>query len=111
MWQYRGEILRVVDGDTLDVRIDCGFHISTTQRLRLLGVDTPERSDPGWAEATAFTAAYCPVGRKVIIETEKSDSFGRYLAKVTPVDEQDGVASGSVNDALLSSGHAVPYAR
>ena len=36
------QVLRVVDGDTIDVDIDLGFDISLTKRVRLSGVDTPE---------------------------------------------------------------------
>lgn len=111
MWTYRGRILRVIDGDTVDVLVDLGFHIQSTQRLRLLYVDTPERNESGWLEATTFTRSLLPTGQSVVIKTEKADSFGRYLAEVFPVDEQDGIAAGSVNTALLASGHAVEYRR
>ena len=52
---YPAKIKRVIDGDTIDLVIDLGFRISTVQRIRLIDVDTPERGDPDWANATAFT--------------------------------------------------------
>ena len=43
MYEYRvKQVLRVVDGDTIDVDIDLGFDISFTSRVRLAGIDTPE---------------------------------------------------------------------
>ena len=43
MYEYRvKKVLRVVDGDTIDVDIDLGFNVSYTQRVRLAGIDTPE---------------------------------------------------------------------
>ena len=43
MYEYNSRILRVVDGDTIDVDIDLGFGITmVNQRIRLQGVDTPE---------------------------------------------------------------------
>ena len=43
MYQYRCQILRVVDGDTVDIDIDLGFGVwMRKQRVRLYGVDTPE---------------------------------------------------------------------
>ena len=42
MWDYRAKLKRIVDGDTLEVIIDVGFHGTQTEQLRLLGVNTPE---------------------------------------------------------------------
>lgn len=43
IWAYRAKVERVIDGDTLDVTVDAGFANYRTERLRLLGVNTPER--------------------------------------------------------------------
>ena len=43
MYEYRAKINRVVDGDTVDVDIELGFDIVLTgQRVRIMGIDTPE---------------------------------------------------------------------
>mgnify|MGYP003647432670 CR=1 FL=1 len=42
MFEYYCKVERVVDGDTIDVNIDLGFDVCTKQRVRLLGIDTPE---------------------------------------------------------------------
>jgi len=43
MYEYYCEVTRIVDGDTLDVDIDLGFATKLTkQRIRMLGIDTPE---------------------------------------------------------------------
>ena len=42
MYTYNIELLRVVDGDTIDAKIDLGFDVSVKKRVRFLGVDTPE---------------------------------------------------------------------
>jgi len=39
---YKGQLLKTVDGDTIDVLISLGFNISFKCRLRLYGVNTPE---------------------------------------------------------------------
>lgn len=72
---------RVVDGDTIDVIIDMGFYIFTEQRLRLNGVDTPERGKPGYDAASAFVAAKLK-GMKFKLITHKGDKYGRFLADV-----------------------------
>ena len=42
MYYYKTEVLRVVDGDTVDVRMDLGFNVWHKCRVRLLGINAPE---------------------------------------------------------------------
>ena len=42
MYQYKAKLIRVVDGDTVDAMIDCGFSTFKKERIRLYGIDTPE---------------------------------------------------------------------
>ena len=42
MFDYRCKLLRVVDGDTIDVNLDLGFNVWHKARVRMLGIDTPE---------------------------------------------------------------------
>lgn len=46
MYTYKCTIVRVVDGDTIDIAIDLGFNITIKERVRLEGVDTPEVYGP-----------------------------------------------------------------
>lgn len=103
MYEYRGVMTRAVDGDTIDVTLDLGFNIRKTERLRLLNVDSPERGEPGWAEATEYVKAAL-TDQVLRVRTYKADSFGRYLADVWLGDE-------NFNQRLISSGHAKPYVR
>jgi micrococcal nuclease len=101
---YRATLERIVDGDTIDVLLDLGFKIHTRQRLRLLGIDTPERGQPGYLEATHELAELLnPTGRPqpLIVHTIKRDGFGRWLATVW-VEGSDT----SINDQMIERGHA-----
>ena len=43
MYEYRAKVVKVVDGDTVDVDIDLGFGIVLSdERVRIMGIDTPE---------------------------------------------------------------------
>ena len=42
MYQYKAKLVRVVDGDTVDAMIDCGFSTFKKERIRLYGIDAPE---------------------------------------------------------------------
>jgi micrococcal nuclease len=82
---YNATVIRTVDGDTIDVRFDNG----RTERVRILGADTPETVDPRKPvqcyghEASAYTHERL-YGRRVRLETdvEKRDKYGRLLAYV-----------------------------
>jgi micrococcal nuclease len=103
MYQYNATVLRWVDGDTVDLRVDVGFRVYMETRFRLNGVDTPERGCENYAQAKEFCQAQAPVGSEVLINTYKADKYGRWLVTV--------MASGTVplNDRLISAGLAVPY--
>jgi len=103
-YRYRAEIVRWVDGDTVDVVVDLGFKIQTKQRLRLFGVNTPERGKPGFREATEYCEGRAPQGSTVEVSTYKTGKFGRWLADVFVDGDED-----SVNKGLLETGHAVEY--
>jgi micrococcal nuclease len=99
----RAQVLRVVDGDTIRVRLD-----GRTERVRYIGVDTPESVKPGAAvqcfakRASAANAALV-AGRNVrlIADVEQRDRYGRLLAYVYR--EPDGAF---VNARLVRDGYA-----
>ncbi|MDQ3470167.1 MAG: thermonuclease family protein [Actinomycetota bacterium] len=101
-----GTVEFVVDGDTIDVIVD-----GTEERVRLLGIDTPETHvDDGppecyGPEAAAFTTSLLPVGTTVRLERDivGRDDYGRLLAYVYRAD--DGLL---VNEELLRQGYAQP---
>lgn len=108
-WIWNCQIYDVIDGDTIDVKIDCGFHSVRTERIRLLGINCPERGAPGGHEATEFTRDWITEEYKesysgFVIQTSKSDSFGRYLGTIWR--NHDGRC---LNTDLLESGHAVEF--
>ena len=110
IWNYRCKVLRVIDGDTLDVEIDVGFQIRMTQRLRLLGINTPELKRPTMTEGQAATDALKELLQVAVdsqgwhyIHTEQDDAFGRYLATIHISDTL------TVNAEMIRTGHAVAF--
>lgn len=114
MYEYRvKQVLRVVDGDTIDVDLDLGFNISYTQRVRLAGIDTPESRTTDKAEKALglevkkHLAELLKSSTQIVIRTEKPDStekYGRILGWIF----LDG-SSESVNNALIADGYAWDY--
>lgn len=88
-------VTRVIDGDTIDVAID-----GQTFRVRYVGVNTPERDEPCYAEATQANRDLVD-GKTVTLVTDTSDTdrFDRLLRYIYA----DGVF---VNDALVRNGYA-----
>ena len=103
-------VTHVVDGDTIDVEID-----GRTERVRLIGIDTPETKKPNTPiecfgpEASAFTTALLPVGLDVRIERDivGRDDYGRLLGYVHLLDA-DGDATMFVNMEIVEQGYARP---
>ena len=115
MYEYRAIIRRVVDGDTVDITLDLGFDILYNNRIRLLGIDTPESRTRDLDEKKLGLAAkdrvkeLCPVGSTVMVKTTKDGrgKFGRILGEIYVDGPDDAVVN--VNRLLVDEGHAVEY--
>jgi len=97
-------ITNVVDGDTCDILIDLGFSVKVKTRFRLASINTPERGQPGWQEATDFLNKY--LNKPVTVQSTKVDKYGRYLAEIF-VESPNGLVS--INQIILSKGLGVRY--
>lgn len=100
MFHYTATLDRVIDGDTYILDVDLGFRIHAKLHIRALGVDTPDRGEVGYDEATAFVTEFL-TGKSITILTEKDKTtFERWLAWV--------YADGhSVDTALIKAGLGV----
>lgn len=113
MYEYKAVVDRVVDGDTLDLIIDLGFDIRYKQRVRLLGVDTPEVRTRDLDEKEAGQQASEFVKQAVFwsqvtvhTQYDRRGKYGRVLAKIYYTDENGDQVC--LNDELLRQGHAAP---
>jgi micrococcal nuclease len=102
--------IRVIDGDSLELSVDVGFSMQANRlRIRLLGIDCPERREEGWNEAGDFTREWIGDGEGVMVKTHRQDGFGRWLGDVFREDE-DGRAV-DLGRALMDAGHAMVWRR
>jgi micrococcal nuclease len=101
-----GVVAHVVDGDTIELRIG-----GRDERVRMIGIDTPELHPDGGApecfaaEATDFTAGELPTGSEVRLERDVvgRDDYGRVLAYVYR--RADDVL---INELVVARGYARP---
>jgi micrococcal nuclease len=115
---YKAELIRVVDGDTVELMIDQGFSNFTKQTMRLYGIDAPElRTKEGKAAKAWLWDALQPL-EAIYVQTiqlstkAKRDKYGRFLAVLygfEPVlSSLDGpkVNGCSFNAEMIREGHA-----
>ncbi len=117
MFQYNCKILRVVDGDTVDVDIDLGFGIwMHKERIRMFGIDTPEsrtRDDIEKIYGNAskeYVKSFLPIGSIQTLETQKDKTgkFGRILGKFLVFDSKED-RQMSLHDIMIREHHGVAY--
>jgi endonuclease YncB( thermonuclease family) len=109
MYEYKvKEVVRVVDGDTVDVILDLGFGLFKKERCRVAGVDTPEKRTRNDKEkmlgndATAFAEQWFAEEGSIIVKTEKDGKYGRMLATFYRGEE-------CFNHRLIDEGFAWSY--
>ena len=115
MYEYRARVIKVIDGDTVDVDIDLGFGVwLKDERVRIMGIDTPESRTRDKVEKKFGLAAKARLkellGAKPILKTQvgkggedMKGKFGRILGDFLT---EDGKKCGEL---LVKEGHAVKY--
>ena len=114
-YEYNCIINKVVDGDTVDIDIDLGFNIILTgERVRIMGIDTPESRTSDEVEKIFGLAAKerlkSLLGKKAILKTQidkdgddLKGKFGRILGDFIAPDGR------MVTEIMIEEGHCVPY--
>lgn len=109
MYEYKATVHRIIDGDTVDVTIDLGFEMTTKQRIRLYGINTPETRTRDLEEKKRGKASKARLlelinsgDRQIILQTLKRGKYGRILGKLLHPETRE-----NYNRTLLKEGHAV----
>jgi len=114
MYEYRAKVLKVIDGDTVDVDIDLGFDIELkNERVRIIGIDTPEKRTRDKVQKLFGIAATKRVKEllkgKVVLKTkidrdgdDATGKFGRILGDFI-------IGDKTLTEILIEEGHAVDY--
>ena len=115
MYEYKCKVLKVIDGDTVDVDIDLGFGVwLKKERVRIMGIDTPESRTRDKVEKKFGLASKAKLKELLkdgaILKTEVSKKgedmkgkFGRILGDFILEDDR------RVTEVLIDEGHAVAY--
>lgn len=94
-----GRVVKVADGDTITIMTD-----NQKERIRLVGIDTPEKKQPVWGQRAKDFTTRLVMGKDVRVETdvEERDRYGRVLGYVY-------VDKTFVNLELVRQGYAMLY--
>ena len=119
-WNYTvASVDRIIDGDTIDITIDLGFDLSIKQRVRVAGVDTPEKRTSDhevekplgedatyWLQSQLDTAA--AAGYDLMVRTQlgsgATGKYGRLLGWLYV-----GDSDVSLNEKMIEEGYAWEY--
>ena len=120
MYEYKAKLLKVVDGDTVDVDIDLGFGVwLRNERVRIMGIDTPESRTSDKVEKLFGLAAKKRLKelltKDIVLKTFKGrggedakGKFGRILGDFSvyyPLEDRWCMAT----EIMIKEGHAVHY--
>ena len=122
MYEYRCKIVKIIDGDTVDVDIDLGFGVwMHKERVRMMGIDTPESRTRDKVEkkfglaSKEYVKAYLPIGSMQVLKTEidksgedKKGKFGRILGDFLVYDSSED-ATKRLTEVMISQGYGVAY--
>ena len=115
MYEYRCKVVRVVDGDTVDVDIDLGFGVVyANQRVRLYGIDTPESRTRDKTEkrfgklASRFLSEKLGDSCTLRTRLDGKGKFGRILGEFLVYDHLTD-SEMTVNDMMIREHLAVAY--
>jgi micrococcal nuclease len=110
MYDYKVLTHRIVDGDTYDLTVDLGFHLTARIRVRLLGGDTPEvfgKASPeerlAGRAASACALSFFEEHTHVYVNTQKTGKYGRWLGSVRGRDPNFNAVN--LLDYLREAGH------
>jgi len=109
MYEYAvKKIVKIVDGDTIDIEIDLGFSLTKKERVRLAGIDTPESRTRDLEEkaegllAKSFLEKQLDKAVDLRVKTEKDGKYGRMLGWLHDGDK-------NINKYMVIKGYAWEY--
>jgi micrococcal nuclease len=111
MYEYRiKKVVKVVDGDTVDLEIDLGFSLTKKERCRIAGIDTPEcrtrnKEEKQYGQAAKlYMTGMLKNAKELRVRTEKDGKYGRMLGWIYADDNEL-----SLNEQMVVDGYAWKY--
>lgn len=102
LYCYESSLIRVIDGDTIYLKVDHGFRTYTDRSVRLNRIDAPEirgKEKVDGQKAKAFVEDVLNNCSQITLQSQKVDSFGRAIGEIWADDQ-------NLSDLLVSEGFA-----
>ncbi len=109
LYNYKARVLRIVDGDTVNLEIDLGMKVFLKSNCRLSGINAPELRSTDLSvrekamQAKMYLGGLLPIDSIVELQSMSLDKYGRSIGQITT---KEGIV---VNDEMIKSGNAIVY--
>lgn len=108
-YNYHARLVKVVDGDTVDLEVDLGFYVYKRVRFRLARIDAPEvrgeHKEAGKRAKSAVIEVLELADDDLWVESEKTGKYGRWIGEIS-FKAADGFTA-NLSDYLVDNGYAV----
>lgn len=101
IWTVPAAVIRIIDGDTVKLNLDLGWHIYLVSNVRVFGINSPELSTIEGKEAKAYLEGVLLAGSLVVFESRELDKYGRPLGSIR-------FGNIDVGALMIERGFAVP---
>lgn len=103
-WVLGARVVRVVDGDTIKLDLDLGFHVHLTVNARVASMNAPEMDTAPGERAKAYAEQLLRPGDEVTFRSHSLDKYGRPLGSIMLDKSGQDFAS-----TMIEAGHAIRY--
>ena len=109
MYEYKAKLVRILDGDTVDAKIDLGFDVWVKKRIRFLGINAPEtrtrdleEKEAGLKVKSRVEALFDTSDGVFVLKSHGVGKYGRVLGEIF-------IQNININELLLEEGLASKY--
>jgi micrococcal nuclease len=107
--EYEAKLINVIDGDTVKLEVDLGFHTWLRATFRLARINAPELLTLDGLQAKAFVVAQLSTATVIRIQSSRSEKYGRWLCELNFQTSASQFQWTNLNDLLVRNNHAVLY--
>ena len=109
MYEYKAKLVRILDGDTIDAKIDLGFDVWVKKRIRFLGINAPEtrtrdleEKQAGLKAKSRVEALFDASDGVFVLKSHGVGKYGRVLGEIF-------IDKVNINNLLIEEGLARKY--
>ncbi len=106
VWQAEGEVVRVLDGDTLECDLDLGWNTWRRVKVRILNINAPETTTAPGIASSEHLSNLLPENSRIIVTSHELDVYGRTLGTVRFAETASPNFGADVGARMIADGFA-----